>query len=56
MNDLQRGDILNYRRNGKGHAMIYIGNGEVIEAQPKRGVVKGKLRTQGYTAYRPTKT
>lgn len=53
MNELQRGDILNYRRGGKGHAMIYIGNGEVIEAQPKRGVTKGKLRTQGYTAYRP---
>lgn len=54
MNELQRGDILNYRRGGKGHAMIYIGNGEVIEAQPKRGVCKGKLRTAGYTAYRPT--
>jgi len=55
MNELRRGDILNYRRNGKGHAMIYIGNGEVIEAQPKRGVCRGKLRTAGYTAYRPTK-
>ena len=55
MNDLQRGDVLNYRRGGKGHAMIYIGNGQVIEAQPKRGVCIGKLRTQGYTAYRPTK-
>lgn len=54
MNDLQRGDILNYRSGGKGHAMIYIGNGQVIEAQPKRGVVVGKLRTSGYRAYRPT--
>lgn len=52
MNELRRGDILNYRRNGKGHAMIYIGNGKVIEAQPKRGVSYGKLRTAGYTAYR----
>ena len=34
--------------------MIYIGDGKVIEAQPKRGVVVGKLRTKGYKAYRPT--
>lgn len=54
MTDLQRGDVLNYRRGGKGHAMIYIGDGKVIEAQPKRGVVVGKLRTKGYKAYRPT--
>lgn len=54
MSDLQRGDVLNYRRGGKGHAMIYIGDGKVIEAQPKKGVVVGKLRTKGYKAYRPT--
>lgn len=54
MSDLQRGDVLNYRRGGKGHAMIYIGDGKVIEAQPRKGVVVGKLRTKGYKAYRPT--
>ena len=54
MSDLKRGDVLNYRNGGKGHAMIYIGDGKVIEAQPRKGVVVGKLRTSGYKAYRPT--
>lgn len=57
ISDLRRGDVLNYRHNGKGHAMIYIGDGEVIEAQygkRAKGVIVGKLRTKGYKAYRPT--
>lgn len=50
ISDLKPGDLLNKYND---HAMMYIGNGQVIEAQPKRGVVIGKLRTNGYKAYRP---
>lgn len=50
MSELRRGDVLNSYDN---HAMIYLGDNKVIEAQPKRGVSYGNLRTKGYKAYRP---
>lgn len=50
ISEIKRGDILNAYDD---HAMIYLGDNKVIEAQPKRGVSYGKLRTKGYKAYRP---
>lgn len=51
--ELRRGDILNIAND---HAMIYLGNGKVIEAQPGKGVVIGDgspERISKYKAYRP---
>lgn len=50
ISEIKPGDILNSYNS---HAMVYLGNGQVIEAQPKKGVVIGRLRTKGYKAYRP---
>lgn len=46
--EARRGDIMNAY---DVHAMIYLGNGKVIEAQPKKGVVYGRQRS-GYKYYR----
>ncbi|NLM06173.1 MAG: C40 family peptidase [Tissierellia bacterium] len=52
MSELKRGDILNRSDRPNQHVMIYIGNGQILESVPKLGVRIGKLRTEGYTAYR----
>lgn len=51
--EIRRGDILNIYDD---HAMIYLGNGKVIEAQPGKGVVIGDgspARLSKYKVYRP---
>lgn len=51
--DIKRGDILN-KTNPNGHAMIYLGDGKVVESIPSKGVIVANVRTEGYKAYRIT--
>ncbi|MDO5715559.1 MAG: NlpC/P60 family protein [Tissierellia bacterium] len=51
MSQLKRGDILS-KAGENGHMMLYLGNGKVIESQPREGVVIKNVRKQGYTVYR----